>query len=224
MILSQNTTLLRYNKVPKDVNYYIRIFIFYCLFLYLILEYSIVILPDNLARWIEVTIMILAMICFYLLPVIVFSIGLKGLVGVVYLVNENVNYLDRYKKMESKDMKRIIGLLITCILLIPIAPSFLFWLIYGTTISITKLPDTLGYIFQLKYVYYSIAISYSLPSDEIIKVVQSEKNEHKWKPIIPAIQAVLQKLVDIFLLGYIASMLTKVIHNLQNFKHSSFKD
>src|SRR5699024_5947364 len=212
MILSKNTTLLRYNKVPKDVNYYIRIFIFYFLFLYIILGYSIVMLPDNLTRWIEVTTIILAMICFYLVPVIVFSIGLKGLVGVVYLVNENVNYLDGYKKIERKEMKRIIGLLITGILLIAIAPSLLFWLIYGTTISITKLPDTLDYIFKLKYAYYSIAIRYSLPSDEIIKVVQSEINEHKWMPMIPAIQAVLQKLVDIFLLGYIASMLTKVIH------------
>lgn len=159
--------------------------------------------------WVENTVVILLLICFYLVPLILLILGSKFLFKSVYLVN---------KKVKIKENVKIITTILFGIIFITIFPSAFFTFIYGSVMSFTNLPNSFLNILDINILYYSIAVSFSLPSDEVINMVQSEMSKQEWLKIIPSIQVVLQKLIDIFLLGYIAAILTEVIKKLSKNK------
>lgn len=185
------------------------VFLFFInLIMLIFIEFKPITLPEKF----EKAAIILILISIYLLPLGMLIYNIKLLFRSVYMVNKYINVSTKGK------IRPFFSLLILMrILLILITPIISFAIIYGVSRSIIDFPIEYGIekIFGLENIYYSIAISYSLPSDNIIELIQAEMDKKTWLKIIPSIQVIFQKIIDVFLLGYIATILITFIQNSQ---------
>lgn len=208
----------------KTFFYYFYLFIFQLAFILIItmgFTISLHLMPDSITSWIEIIGILSIMFSIYLFLFGIFVSLLKFLIHSILIVNKLISF-------SEEDNKKIVTQIVLGVITITILPLLLFAIMYGMAISITNFFDsfTEGFsnndlsfiedLFNFKHLYYSIAISYSLPSDGMIYAIQLEMNKNQLLKIIPSIQVIIQKLLDIFLLGYIATILTKFIQKLQN--------
>lgn len=113
-------------------------------------------------------------------------------------------YIKIDKKLTRLNKIKLIVLFIVFIVATPIT----FGAIYMTLIS----PLNLEYVTEhnihiFHYIYYSFSISFSLPENDIQYLI--ERNE--WVKVLFVTQSILTKVMELVLLGFIASILAKLI-------------
>src|SRR5699024_1713194 len=168
---------------------------------------------------VEVSIIFFIIICLYLQSVILFTVCVKLILKSIDLIFENFFKKNNYRNRKSSHISYFISNIkpkrlkkekklyiesIISIIGIATLPTISFFIIYGTTNSITHLPDEFPGVLKWEYLYYSISVSYPLPNDEVISFIQNESN---WVKVVSSMQAIVQKLIEIFLLGSIATLI-----------------
>src|SRR5699024_5448538 len=162
-ILSENKSILFMfskklkSRFSKDLPYYTMIYFIQLLFLYCLASFlSWFIVGVRIPEKVEVSIIFFIIICLYLQSVILFTVCVKLILKSIDLIFENFfkknNYRNRksshisyfisnIKQKKLKKEKKLYIESIISIIGIATLPTISFFIIYGTTNSITHLPD-----------------------------------------------------------------------------------
>lgn len=182
----------------------LSVFITQFIFLFIILIISPYFISNSDPEKFEDISILLIHINMYLIPLSLLVTGSKFLFERICKGIKDINRLTK----DTKEFKYIITSIFLTIFLIMTLPAAFFGVIYGLLISFATYPSNFEEIFSLDSLYYSMAISYSLPIDTSMSKIAEVK-------ILPIVQVIIQKFIDIFLLGYIATVLTQVIYKFK---------
>lgn len=167
-------------------------FIFYTSYLYLITIISLLILPvEDPASWLTWCLSALLVIAIFIIPLLLIIYIIKTFISAIKsILNENLKPANHYIKNIKLFLKT---------LFILISPALLFTLIYGILDFIESLYKfELAYLLDEKNLLYSFSISFPIPTNEMNIV-----DKNIGFKIISIIQVIIQKLVEICILGFL---------------------
>lgn len=171
-------------------------------------------LKESTLKKIEDPIIVLIIICIVSLIMSLSTFIFKFLVGTIYVVNSSINFLKQ--SISNKEQILYIFVVVLGIMIIIIAPNFMFSFIYSMMqpfVSITSpsSAERLDNLSIFDIFYYSINISYPVPENSHLTAIHNMMKDIKGVKVITSIQIITKQLLDIFLLGYFASAITQVI-------------
>lgn len=177
----------------------------YIIFLFIIVSISKIILPeDEPSNWINITLILLMV-----LSIIIIPIGLIHLL-VYYFLQSIItipNDIDKIKKEKAFST----GLYIFFkLLFIIIMPVLIFSFIYGIGQFMSDFPEEIGHLISLKEFIYALSVSFP------ISVEFTYDQDNSWWIYISFSQVILQKMVEIGVLGYIINIFSEAFKYKNN--------
>src|SRR5690625_4172071 len=119
----------------------------------------------------------------------------------VYSFIKSVETIPSDIKNLKQEKKLLTGFIMFMkVLFIMISPSIIFSFIYGLGTFISNFPELLRDLISLKLFIYSMSVSFPIPIEEIID------QETSWWKYISFLQVVLQRIIEIGVLGYIINI------------------
>lgn len=187
-----------------------------------------------LPLWIEITVISLAMLSLLLIPIALITLLFKLAFHCIKYINALTDHLHEIFKCSNKDEEvnfkkiRILALkMLSNIIFIMLFPVFIFTLIYGIAISFTELYKSNFSISLFNKEYFYLALDISYPSSSNTNDVQDNifnRGNYSWANLIMTVQVIFQKLIEIFVLGYVVSAIVKVIETIPNKKNLDGND
>src|SRR5690625_4172803 len=241
-IISPKKSIPMFKKISNDFFYSFVIFAFLLFFLIIIMSITQLFIlflkfVDNVILLLYIISFIFILFIFFFffisfLSIISFSLILILLLYflITYLIKNTlfiVNTVILLKNKKTKNYKSQISLIILAVISIIILPILTFAFYYSSLISFAEIPESsesYDDITFIDYIYYSTTVSHSLslPDDNVSNTIQEKINKNNLMKIIPSFQVISQKLIDIFFLGFIATIITNVFwKSLNNNKISN---
>src|SRR5690625_1291181 len=221
-IISPKKSIPMFKKISNDFFYSFVIFAFLLFFLIIIMSITQLFIPFS--KFVDNVIIILSIISFSLILILVLYFLITYLIKNTLFI---VNTVILLKNKKTKNYKSQISLIILAVISIIILPILTFAFYYSSLISFAEIPESsesCDDITFIDYIYYSTTVSHSLslPDDNVSNTIQEKINKNNLMKIIPSFQVISQKLIDIFFLGFIATIITNVFwKSLNNNKISN---
>src|SRR5690625_5105784 len=221
-IISPKKSIPMFKKISNDFFYSFVIFAFLLFFLIIIMSITQLFIPFS--KFVDSVIIILSIISVALILILVLYFLIMYLIKNTLFI---VNTVILLKNKKTKNYKSQISLIILAVISIIILPILTFAFYYSSLISFAEIPESsesYDDITFIDYIYYSTTVSrsLSLPDDNVSNTIQEKINKNNLMKIIPSFQVISQKLIDIFFLGFISTIITNIFwKSLNNNKISN---
>lgn len=182
----------------------------YIMFLFVIAALSQWLLPENPpSQWISIIIILLGAAAIIIIPILFITSIVDFFIMSVETIPSDIKKLKQEKKFW-------IGLLIFVkIVFIMGTPSFSFSFIYGIGVFISNFPDLIGELITMDNFTYSMSVSFPIP------IVESVDQEAAWWKFISFIQVILQRIIEIGVLGYIINIFHETFKSNDSSKNNN---
>ena len=193
-------------SIPRK-NWLTKLFItlLYLVFLFIILQISLYILSKKeLTHWTEIIVMIFFVICYIVFPIIILSSIVKVFIKSFTSAKGDI------LKLKEKNTKVILKL-VFYLSWILISPSLFFAFLYGLFFLVTEFPTGLIYMLDIDNLYYSVSINYPVIDSPKIDMVQDRITGVM--KVLPVVQVLSQKIIEIGVLGYFVNLISQVPHD-----------